>query len=254
MHSAENIRKHYSDICAAWGLNPEDLFKTTADNASNMKKAFKVSIWDNAVVEEGHEDHSDDEDEIEEDYVMVDAEESDLAEGLGEGYRKPCSIHTLNLLVNDILKTIPAKYRSVVTKCKIAAAKQHRSNKLSEVRSKALPEHCQTRWNGQFVLMEAILSHYEEVKTHIGLFVESDCQPLKTLVDFLKPFFVSTKMLEAEKVATIHHVIPVLCRLEHHLLQFDLLMAQLNFFLWNYLIFEKKHLIQGKNCQNWFVF
>ena len=55
---------------------------------------------------------------------MVDAEESDLAEGLGEGYRKPCSIHTLNLLVNDILKTIPAKYRSVVTKCKIAAAKQ----------------------------------------------------------------------------------------------------------------------------------
>ena len=61
-HSAENIRKHYSDICAAWGLNPEDLFKTTADNASNMKKAFRVSIWDDAVVEEGHEDRSDDED------------------------------------------------------------------------------------------------------------------------------------------------------------------------------------------------
>jgi hypothetical protein len=32
--------------------------------------------------------------------------------------------------------------------------------------------------------MEAILSHYEEVKTQIGLFVESDCQPLKQLVDF----------------------------------------------------------------------
>ena len=109
-HSADNIRKHYSDICAACGLNLEDLFKTTADNASNINKAFKVSICDDAEVEEGDEDHSDDEDEIEEDYVMVDAEESDLAEGLGEGYRKPCSIHTLNLLVHDILKTIPAKY------------------------------------------------------------------------------------------------------------------------------------------------
>ena len=123
-HSAENIRKHYSDICTACGLNCEDLFKMTEDNASNMKKAFKVSIWDDAELEGGDEDHSDDEDEREEDYVMVDAEESDLAEGLGEGYRKPCSIHTLNLLVNDILKTIPAKYKSVVAKCKIAAAKQ----------------------------------------------------------------------------------------------------------------------------------
>ena len=32
--------------------------------------------------------------------------------------------------------------------------------------SKALPEHCQTGWNGQFVLIEAILAPYEEVLKH----------------------------------------------------------------------------------------
>ena len=45
-HNAENIAKCYHSILGDYGLSPDDLFKVVSDNASNMKKAFKVSLWE----------------------------------------------------------------------------------------------------------------------------------------------------------------------------------------------------------------
>jgi hypothetical protein len=45
-HTAINIKRLYDQILAENGLDPVDTFKTVSDNAANMKKAFRVSLWD----------------------------------------------------------------------------------------------------------------------------------------------------------------------------------------------------------------
>ena len=45
IHSAENIGKCYGEKIGQYGMNHEDFFWTMSDNATNMKKAFKVSSF-----------------------------------------------------------------------------------------------------------------------------------------------------------------------------------------------------------------
>ena len=83
--------------------------------------------------------------------------------------------------------------------------------------SKQLPAPGETRWNGQYRLLEAIESSFEEVKFIAGGFLDSDLLPLRELINFLEPFYLLTKTLEAEQQATIHHVLPAFCNLERHI-------------------------------------
>ena len=45
-HTGTNVKLKYDEILNKHGLDCSDTFKTVSDNASNMKKAFKVSLWD----------------------------------------------------------------------------------------------------------------------------------------------------------------------------------------------------------------
>ena len=66
--------------------------------------------------------------------------------------------------------------------------KQHQSSKLSEAMSKQLPAPGETRWNGQYRLLEAIESSFEEVKFIAGGFLDSDLLPLRELINFFRAF------------------------------------------------------------------
>ena len=79
-------------------MNPEDLFKTVTDNASNMKKAFRVSLWEQ---EESNENEETDE------YDEVQDMDVAMNEVFEQHCRMPCSIHTLQLMVNDIIAAMP---------------------------------------------------------------------------------------------------------------------------------------------------
>ena len=206
-HTAENIQKKFAEVVGQYGMNPEDLFKTVTDNASNMKKAFRVSLWEQ---EESNENEETDE------YDEVQDMDVAMNEVFEQHCRMPCSIHTLQLMVNDIIAAMPQRYKHVLGKCKSSAKKQHQSQKLTEQLKVVLPEHCTTRWNGQWVLMKTVLENFEEAVEHFG-FTESDRAPLSALVRFFAPFFQTTKMLEADKVATIHNLLPLLCTLERHI-------------------------------------
>jgi hypothetical protein len=46
-HTAENISLVYDSVLAKHGMDRNDTFKVVCDNASNMKKAFKTSLWEN---------------------------------------------------------------------------------------------------------------------------------------------------------------------------------------------------------------
>ena len=165
-HNSESIKTKYQEILAAHGLDPTDTFKVVSDNASNMKKAFKVCLWDEKDTE-GDDRVEEDENEEEDDADDVNDVEVDFEEVFQEQYRRRCNIHTLQLLVNDCIKLLPVRYQNILKKSKIVCAKQHRSNKLSEAMSVQLPEGCATRWNGQLALMKVIEAHFLEVQQNV---------------------------------------------------------------------------------------
>ena len=216
-HTAANVRAKFGQILGSYGMNEDDLFKVVSDNASTMKKAFSVTLWEadgddsdenNAALPENEEIGDDEE---------VQDMEVEFGEVFQDGLRLPCSIHTLQLFVKDVIAAMPPRYRNVLGKCKVAAKKQHMSQRLTELATKVLPEQGTTRWNGQYTLMQCILDHFDDAMQHFN-FTESDRAPLSALVIFLAPFFKSTKAWEAEKVATIHNVIPLLLVLERHII------------------------------------
>jgi hypothetical protein len=177
-----------------------------------MKKAFKVSLWDQ------HENDEEDEHFVENEDVEDVDEMNDIAVEFNEvfqgQYRRPCTIHTLQLLVHDCLKQLPARFVNVLAKAKVVARKQHMSTKLSEAMSQQLPQSNETRWNGQFRLLKNIEANFDEVRNVIGIFVDSDLDPVKSLTSFLSPFFYLTKQLESEKLTTVHEIVPYICKLE----------------------------------------
>ena len=89
-------------------------FIVVCDNASNMTKAFKVSLWedddDSAVEEEeyvGEELFENDDHPMNGDLVQ-DIANLDLQSLFQENYRQPCTIRTLQLNVKDCIKLLPS--------------------------------------------------------------------------------------------------------------------------------------------------
>lgn len=204
-HTAENIKRKYEEVLADYGLDISDVFKTVCDGASNMKKAFNVNLWEPDIDEESAEPADLDE------FQDVDI---DFEEMFREQYRSPCNIHLLQLLVKDFIEALPPRYKQVLGKCKTACRKQHQSVKITESTSFVLPAACETRWNGQYKLLCAVHEKFEEVKEKIGGFITSDKPPLNSLVNLFQTPFIMTQLMEPEKIATLHLVIPLLCNLE----------------------------------------
>ena len=174
-----------------------------------MKKAFRVSLWDEDSEEQENEVETEEETYEEEvdDADDVEDIEVNFAEIFQEQYRRPCTIHTLQLLVKDCLKLLPAKFRNVLAKAKLVCKKQHKSVKLSEAMQCQLPVAGETRWNGQYRLLEKIHQNFDDVKGNIGIVVDSDLNIISSLISFLKPFYIITKQLEYEKLSTIQEII-----------------------------------------------
>ena len=211
-HTGTNVKLKYDEILNKHGLDCSDTFKTVSDNASNMKKAFKVSLWDENDREEDDEIHGENEDV--EDGDEVNDMEVNFHEVFQGQYRRPCTIHTLQLLVHDCLKLLPSRFVNILAKAKMVAKKQHMSTKLSEAMSKQLPQSNETCWNGQYRLLKSIEGDFAEVRDTIGIFVDSDLDPMNCLTSFLTPFFYLTKQLESEKLTTVQEIIPCFCKLE----------------------------------------
>ena len=90
---------------------------------------------------------------------------------LRDQYRLPCSIHTVQLLVKDIIAALPARHKIVLARAKVACRKQHQSVRHSEEAHYVFPAHCETRWNGQLKLLEKIEKEFEDVLAKFGTFI-----------------------------------------------------------------------------------
>ena len=70
-HTGTNINLQYDEILNKHGLDCSDTYKTASDNASNMKKAFKVFLWDQSENEE-EDEHVGENEDVEDGDVMSD--------------------------------------------------------------------------------------------------------------------------------------------------------------------------------------
>lgn len=160
-HTAANIFKCFKGILEKYGLDVSDIFKVVCDNAANLKKAFRLNLWDfdddNA---EGQED-PEDEEELDDDLDAVgDVDTAEVAAVFTGEFRLPCFIHTLQLFVYDCIKALGARYKSVLSKAKVACKKQHQSIATMEAIKTIMPSLGKTRWNGQLALLRVVIKEF----------------------------------------------------------------------------------------------
>ena len=102
-HNAENIFAEYEDVIDEFDIELE-VFKVVTDSASNMKKAFQVSLPEFALDSE-EEDEDDGAADIEESLESSEISE-DIFDTVPE--RISCFAHTLQLSINNSINPLRA--------------------------------------------------------------------------------------------------------------------------------------------------
>ena len=94
-HTADNIYSHYEELVDEYNIR-DKLFKIVTDNASNMKKAFKVSLPGFTLQSDEEGSDNDEDEEMSEGELP---EEDIQLETLPQ--RISCFAHSLQLCVKD---------------------------------------------------------------------------------------------------------------------------------------------------------
>ena len=145
----------------------------------------------------------------------------------------PCFSHTLNLIVQDSLKTVNGLV-SLQQKCKDIVSYFHRSSKATEkllsIQSQAntstkalkLKQDVETRWNSTFYMMERLLKLREAVTTALCLsgkndLTNSEFDSMQQIVTVLGAFEKATREMSSESFISLSKIIPLV-----HLLQCSL--------------------------------
>ena len=192
-HTGVCIALELDDMILELKLDSMDIVKYSVnDNASNQKKAIRESAY---LIEYN------------------------------------CDLHTMQLLINDTFNEVEGM-KNVLKSCKAIAKFTKQSTQAMEQLKKECkkrkiafrkPKNSQeTRWNSAYTCMESILhlkvilkdlSEVDDKWTEFSLNFR-EWKLLEGAVKLLKPFLVSTKILEAEKTPTINLVIEQIMKLQ----------------------------------------
>ena len=185
------------------------VFKVVTDSASNMKKAFQVSLPEFALDSE-EEDEDDGAAEIEESLESSEISE-DIFDTVPE--RISCFAHTLQLSIKD---SINASQQATKAIAKVAKIVNHikKSTKSTEMLEslfhKMLVSKNETRWNSQLKMVRrAIELDTNEVIAKRELHLSNhEKSILQEFVDIFEPFEDATDILQGENYVSICLVIP----------------------------------------------
>ncbi|XP_050322582.1 E3 SUMO-protein ligase ZBED1-like [Bactrocera neohumeralis] len=146
----------------------------------------------------------------------------------------PCFAHTINLLVQDVLK-LPC-VSEIIVKCKRTVAFFKASNiayaKFKEEQGVNKPysliQEVPTRWNSALFMMQRILETNEAIsrvllKTPKSLppFTADEITLIKELVEILNPFQDATVSVSADTKVTISLIIPTCCELRKQIFEMN---------------------------------
>jgi len=190
-HTADNVRKFIRKILDEYGAYGSGIIYVT-DNAANMKAAFKDEVW------------------------------------MG------CSGHNLNLVLSHALQhskkaeenEVPEEVTDLISTCKelVTLAKRTKINQQLE---KTLKQCVITRWNSVLTTLKSveenlpdlrqIASEKDANRNLLRLLCDINEEFLIQVIHLLKPFEEATKVLSADKVPSLHLVLPSKYRLQCHL-------------------------------------
>jgi hypothetical protein len=227
-HTAENILSGFEEVITHFGIS-DKVYRVVTDNASNMKKAFDDTVIlphfefeseMDSVDENEADDDSDCGDLDRSSDPVVDFEEVRIPQ------RIPCFAHTLQLCINDGLKscsgisTVLTKAGRIVNHVKKSTVA---TGKIEEMYGKTLVSKNETRWNSQLKMIRRLLEiDVEKVVDRKEFSLNSyEKAVLRELVEVLEPFEEATDMLQGEKYNSISFVIPCFLGLKDHLSQLN---------------------------------
>ncbi|CAH0717193.1 unnamed protein product, partial [Brenthis ino] len=181
-HSAKNLARLIKEICDEWNLSNKVLLAVT-DNGSNIKNAIEKELaWKHF----------------------------------------PCYSHTLNLIVNDALKS--EDITLIINKVKIIVKQFKQSNlawqKLKKYQEQAgntpkrLIQEVATRWNSKYYMLQRCVELREPLNSaminlSMDILTSYEWQVCTELCKILQPCEEVTKELSGEKYLTGSLVIPI---------------------------------------------
>ena len=195
-------------------LTTEEFDSTLAKTGINVKEQL-VDIFQALGLETDHLQNA----------IFTTDKGSNIVLALKEEERLDCINHVLNRVVQPSLedknahKQIMDLLRSVKKLVRYV-----KKNSLQDHFKKTLKQCNSTRWNSIYEMLKSVLEAYEDLQAVFALHKTSEMwrvlninyNLLKQLTDFLKPFFMATKVFEEEKKPTLHLVIPRMISLQNH--------------------------------------
>ncbi|XP_052131426.1 E3 SUMO-protein ligase ZBED1-like [Frankliniella occidentalis] len=193
-HSGDNLAMALLDMCHAWDLEGRTT-SVTRDNASNI-----VNAVDNLL-------------------------------DFGVEFNVSCAAHTLQLCVDDALKTNQV-FKAACKKAKRVVAHFHHSTKATTALERAqstagvkevkLVQSCATRWDSTYFMCKSLVESRTHVRAVLAdravttvkqskalLMTTEEWDELEAMLPVLKPLQVATTVLCAEDKVTISTVRPI---------------------------------------------
>lgn len=212
-HSAENIRQEYEEVVSDLNVRNKISY-VVSDNASNMVKAFKMSLpgFEKTCVTDNADDDLDENDDMD-----LDDDEPET------GFKHMrCYAHTLQLVVRDGLRDCSLNIHKVVAKASKIAGHIRKSTAATEVleAENRVQIANATRWNSQLVMIRSILNIPEEKLNLIDFSPRLTSYERKLLTEvcqILNPFEMATNLIQCDKTVSASMTIPVTIGLKRHL-------------------------------------
>jgi len=159
-------------------------------------------------------------------FVFVSDSDAKLVAALRDDFdRQSCAVHDLSLCVKAALKSAESNAVGIMIDDSKILVRHFKKSGLNRSLSSTLKQDVATRFNSVYTMLVSIDNMYDEVT---ALLTSSDDlsyisnikrKTLKSVCKELKRFDEATKKLAAEKVETLHLVVPVLHELKSKMRQ-----------------------------------
>ena len=218
-HSAENIRLEYEEAISAYEIS-EKIMTIVTDNASNMTRAFDLSLPGYVTEKEANkDDDSDVEDDSPDSSEESSSHEDPLTECLPTHSR--CYAHSLQLVVKDGLKDASQHLKNVISKASNIVSHVRKSIHATDILEgeKRLQAANATRWNSQLKIIRSVLEAPDEkIKLlDVQQLTAYEKKLLHELCIILTPFEKATNMVQQDNYISASLTVPVTLGLKHQL-------------------------------------
>ena len=210
-HTGERIIQLFEEIVASFNISGK-VDRVITDNASNMKKAFRLleisCFEDDTAGEEDDHSNIDDLEIIETEGLLNQLEFHQIVPR-----HHACFDHTLQLVIKDALKNAGHIQRVLGKISKLISHVRHSSQacELFENDHKLQIANV-TRWNSQLTMIKSLLDTSDENMKKLeysGKLTVSETNTTKDLLEVLTPFQWATDLTQGGNKVTASVVLPI---------------------------------------------